>query len=300
VSIAFRCGRCVHLVTAGDAEANRVVRCPHCGHANLCPAGRASATPARGPISTIAPVPRPTPGLSARAVWVALGVLALLIAGWPMYSACPAPSARATTSRLATSPEALQDALLRANLGRPGDPELTALYEDLNSRHFARLLPALPVVWEPRLDEVGAAAGHAFTLKGMFGHVGTRAIILLNPTFKNDRREIERALSHEAAHAYLFATGEDPSGHGPAFQTVLRRLADEGAFQGVPSTRKDRERLRAWIDAEAIRLDAEPERDRIDVEHFNKEVARYNLMLLYPDGLGDGSRPGSDTGQTRV
>ena len=138
--------------------------------------------------------------------------------------------------------------------------------------------------------------------------------------------------------------------HGPAFQTVLKRLSDEGAFEGIVSTDDDRKRLRAWIDEESARLDAErlefdrvaadierqrvdvertltdlnarvtaanaagqgwpspsevdtatsqrddynrkatdanerAARDRADIEHFNREVARYNLMLVYPDGM---------------
>jgi hypothetical protein len=151
-------------------------------------------------------------------------------------------------------------------------------------------------------------------------------------------------------HAYLDATGANPGGaseHGPLFQSVLRRLSSEGAFEGVSATDEERDALRVWLDAESARLEAErgmmtriaaeleservaiesaiaefnrrvgdssavrpteteaaslasrrdaynqraadfadrTARDRQDVEHFNREVDRYNLMLVYPDGL---------------
>jgi hypothetical protein len=186
----------------------------------------------------------------------------------------------------------------------------------------------------------------------MFGHLKGQSVILLNPALQADRAALARALSHEAVHAHLFATGDKTSHHGATFQSALRRLADEGAFEGVVASDDDRANLRAWLDAESARLDAEriemdrlgadldreradveralnelnarateasvqrqggptegevaavtakrdayngrassmndrAERDRADLEHFNREIARYNLMLVYPDGLDE-------------
>jgi len=201
------------------------------------------------------------------------------------------------------------------------------------------------VRWEPRLDEVGRLAGNAFTLEGMFGHIGAKAVILLNPALQADERALRRALCHEMVHAHLYATGRSSASHGPEFQMVLRRLSTAGAFAGIVATDDERTNLRTWLDAESSRLDAEhgamaqegaeiereradleraladlqarvntasapdahqiaafnkrreaynwrvtqaqarTERDRADLAHFNREVERYNLMLVYPDGV---------------
>jgi hypothetical protein len=184
----------------------------------------------------------------------------------------------------------------------------------------------------------------------MFGQLGARSVILLNPELGTDDSALRRALCHEMVHAYLNATGDPSTDHGPAFQAVLQRLAKEGAFEGIPASDEERGRLRAWLDAESARLDAErQELDRLgedlerarsevervvaeldlglaaareqssatpgerevsaaaslrdaynqramdaneragrirqDLEHFNREVERYNLMLVYPDGI---------------
>jgi hypothetical protein len=81
--------------------------------------------------------------------------------------------------------------------------------------------------------------------------------ILLHPTLKTDRAALDRTLSHEMVHAYLAVSGDTGTQHGPAFQTVLERLAAEGAFEGVVATDEERRRLRAWLDAESARLVAD-------------------------------------------
>jgi hypothetical protein len=278
---------------------------------------------------------------------IAIGALAIAVTGWMAWSELAIP---ATTAAVPATPgEALQQQLLRDNLSRAGDPMLDAMYQDLNAKHFSGALPAMPVLWEPGLEKVGQLAAQAFTLEGMFGHVGKRSLILLHPNLQTDKRALARALSHEMVHAYLFITGDTTTNHGPAFQAVLRRLSNEGAFEGILASDEERENLRAWLDAESARLDAEQQemirlgeeiererheverliadlnarasaangqgsgpteselaaaaarrlayndraidantrsaRDRADLEHFNAEVARYNLMLVYPDGV---------------
>ena len=146
-------------------------------------------------------------------------------------------------------------------------------------------------------------------------------------------------------HAYLYSTGDTGPEHGPAFQAVLKRLSNGGAFEGIVSTDQERMSLRAWLDEESKRLDEEAkdmerlgkeieqqraevdqaaadlnargrseaklalinslrdaynrrvtdanaraEQDRADLEHFNQEVERYNLMLVYPDGFEQSGR----------
>jgi hypothetical protein len=115
----------------------------------------------------------------------------------------------------------------------------------------------MPVRWEPRLRDVTQHTGRSFTLHGMFGRVGARMTILLHPTLKDDRAALDRTLSHEMAHAYLAVTGDAETTHGPSFQAVLKRLSDEGAFEGTVATDEERRRLRAWLDAESARIVAD-------------------------------------------
>ena len=284
-------------------------------------------------------------------LWAVLGILAVASGAWGISSIAGAEDARPAAP--AASPvEAFQQEILRVNIGRSGDPVLNGLYLEMSARHFSGALPKLEVMWEPRLAEAGQLGPVAFTLQGMFGHVKGQSVILLNPALQADRAALARALSHEAVHAHLFATGDKTSHHGATFQSVLRRLADEGAFDGVVASDDERANLRAWLDAESARLDAEraemdrlgadldreradveraltdlnarvsaanaqgqgwpsesdaalvtakrdsyngraatmndrAERDRADLDHFNREIARYNLMLVYPDGLDE-------------
>lgn len=271
---------------------------------------------------------------------------------WHRLQSMPTPIVAHQSSPTSSAlSDLFQQQLLDRNLGQPGDPILDRLYEDIDQRHFGGKLPAMPVRWEPDLAKVGSLAGQTFTLEGMFGHVGTRSAILLNPSLQADQAAMQRALCHEMVHAYLYASGDGSTDHGPAFQAVLRRLSNEGAFEGVMATREEREQLKAWIDAEATRITAEKsemarvgtaieqeraevdravndlnvrmsgadahastalsderaalvsrqaeynrrameanarvEHDRADLEHFDHEVARYNLMLVYPDGFDE-------------
>jgi len=287
---------------------------------------------------------------SPSSIWILAGVVALGGAGWLTWSALDAAPTRAVAEPALSPAEALQQELLRKNAGKSGDAALNAMYHEIGARHFSGKLPALQVLWEPRLAEVGPLSGQEFTLQGMFGHDGTSLVILLNPGLQSDRPAIARALCHEIVHAYLYSTGDSTTEHGLAFQTVLQSLAGEGAFQGVAASEQERDALRAWLDAESARLDAERvemdrvaaetdrerveveriladlngrataaqtqgsgwppqseldaatakrdtynrlatdvndrvQRDRAALEHFNREVARYNLMLVYPDGL---------------
>jgi SprT-like family len=281
---------------------------------------------------------------------VLAGVLVVAGVSWSAWSQSAARSAGAGAG-LTPADKALHD-LLRADLDKPGDPALDAMYGRINAAHFAGALPAIPVRWEPGLAGIGSLSAQAFVQEGLFGHIGKRAMILLNPELRHDAPALERALCHEIVHGYLYSTGDTTTNHGPAFQAVLTRLAAEGAFEGIVATDADRTKLRAWLDAESRRLDAEQqdlkrldrelederidiehevadlnaraataraggatgptatevaaanerreaynqravdararaERDQADQAHFNAEVTRYNLMLVYPDGLDE-------------
>jgi hypothetical protein len=272
-------------------------------------------------------------------VWTVVAGLSIATAGFAAWSALGASDASVPTSR--TTPrhpaDARQEAILRAAIDKPGDRRLGEMYSSINVRHFAGALPAIRVVWEPRLEEVGHLAGRAFTLEGMFGRLGNRTIILLHPKLEADAAALARALCHEMVHAYLFTIGDSGSDHGAAFQRTLKRLADEGAFVGIVATDEERDALRAWLDGESTRLEserqqiermaAELEQERRDVERafaglpadqrtldrivasrdayngraaeasqraqrhrdagtaFQRAQDRYNLMVVYPDGV---------------
>jgi hypothetical protein len=211
-------------------------------------------------------------------VWTTAAALVLVAAGLPIYLARVQQHARTADSR--SPAERLQHELLVQALTLPSDPELDELYQRLNARHFSGELPAMPVRWEPRLAEVDALEDGDATLHGMFGTLGDKAAILLSPSVGGDDAALRRALCHEMAHAYMFRMGEDTRQHGDSYQAVLRRLSIEGAFEGLASTPEERAALRRWIDQEKARVDL----PRADRDHLNREIDRYNLMLLYPDG----------------
>lgn len=338
--ITFRCGRCAQPVQAAESLTGRAVKCPRCGHLNICP---------QPTVSFLAAKPAPEPparasgGISSRTISIGAGVLLFGLTGWMAWTQFDTPGE--TVAKAASPAEALQQELLAQSLDKPGDPALEALYADISAKHFAGTLPSLHVMWEPGLARVGPLAGEQFTLEGMFGHRGKKAVILLNPELRDDQPALTRALCHEAVHAYLYSTDDTGPEHGPSFQAVLKHLSEDGAFEGLVSTDEERTSLRAWLDEESRRLDAEAkymdtlgteieqkraeaeqataelsagggseakialmnklrdaynqaateansrnEQDRADLEHFNREVARYNLMLVYPDGFDQGSR----------
>ena len=223
-----------------------------------------------------------------------MAALALVATGLPIYLAYV--ERRATPETNLSPADRLRHDLLDLALEQPGDPDLNAHYTSFNAKHFGNDLPAIAVRWEPRLSEVDRLEGGPATMKGMFGTKGDRAVILLSPSVQEDAAALNRALAHEMVHAYMFKMGEDTAQHGPSFQSVLRRLSMEGAFEGVPSTPEERTELRDWIDQEKARLEAENkaiqqaldtmryERLRQDRDRLNQQIDRYNLMILYPDG----------------
>jgi hypothetical protein len=219
-------------------------------------------------------------------------LLVAAFAGWFVYGT---PSARANVSAPASPADARQQEILKQSLDRPGDPELGSLYRAINVKHFAGALAMMPIRWEPALAEVGALAEPAYTLEGMFGRAGRRTIILLNPAVRDTPGSLERALCHEMVHAYLSTRGDSATTHGVRFKAELKRLADEGAFEGIAASDEEKAALKAWLDAESARIHSDPV-DAETIEHFNREVARYNLMIAYPDGFDDAPAVRSKSG----
>jgi hypothetical protein len=163
-------------------------------------------------------------------VRTAIAAVLLTLGAWIFWLRLDLSGTGAAEPPASSAVEARQRQLLHENVGRPGDPDLGAAYQLIDAKHFAGALPAMPVRWEPQLADVGALAAQAFTLDGMYGRVGRKQLILLNPGLKHDPAAVTRALCHEMVHAYLFATGDDTTNHGPRFKAVLQRLSKEGAF----------------------------------------------------------------------
>jgi hypothetical protein len=220
--------------------------------------------------------------------------MSLVAVAWSVWSLAGPVDGDLAPGRVASPIEARQREILKDALGRPTDPGLVRKFRELNAGHFAGKLPDIPVLWEPRLAEVGAMAGQAFSLEGMFGHIGDRSAILLHPNLAGDDAALARALSHEMVHAYLHSIGDPSTSHGPRFQTELKRLAAEGAFAGIVADDVERQNLRAWLDDEAARLDADSAAVRRESEDLERE--RIDLERAFADmnaraTPGEGRRP---------
>lgn len=196
-------------------------------------------------------------------------------------------------------------ALLRRNETLKSDPVLADAYQSINANYFGGALPAVRIRWEPRLGDIGPLIAEDFRLEG----VTNGRVILMNPTLEDDEPQLRRVLCHEAVHVAL---ADRSDGHGPKFQTLLRRLSTEGAFEGLVATDREKSELRAALDRRSEELDREMSRlrgswaevdaaDAVRVEEynarvrrlqasgaeFNRLVAQYNLMISYPDGLDE-------------
>jgi hypothetical protein len=226
---------------------------------------------------------RPSSSLSL--VRISAAVLLVTSLAWAsrnMLRGEPATSSAPAAAAPLSAADKRQAEILKVAVDYAPDPGLVRAYDEINRRHFGGQLPAMPVVWEPRLAEVGPLASQAFTLEGMFGRVGDRAVILLNPSLARDADAMRRALSHEMVHAWLFTIGDPSTEHGPAFQATLRRLADEGAFPAIVSSPREREHLRAWLESESMRLDmmtgeAQRESEALAIEARGIEEALADL-----------------------
>jgi hypothetical protein len=214
-------------------------------------------------------------------------------------------SPRATPAKAPSRSEIKIEQLFRANASLVSDPALAGEYQSINARHFGGVLPAVRIRWEARLEEIGPLIAEGFRLQG----VTNGQVILLNPAIEDDEPQRRRALCHEVAHVAL---ADRRDGHGPAFQTLLRRLSAEAAFEGVVATDQEKADLRASLERRTEELDRESSHlravwseldtaDAVRVEEYNSRVRRlqdaaadfnrlvvqYNLMLSYPDGLDE-------------
>lgn len=163
------------------------------------------------------------------------------------------PTTPSVTVRSQLEIQVLDDARASA-----GDLDLNSRYRAISDAYFGGGLPTVPVSWEPRLNDIAASRGDGLLLEGL---TDGKAIVL-NPSLKSDRRLLVATLCHEMVHVRLTAAG-GPVGdeHGPEFQRHLRRLLDEGAFQGAFATDDEKTTMKtslasevAWLDGESVSL----------------------------------------------
>ena len=93
---------------------------------------------------------------SQRFAWVVV-VGALSFAAWTASRAWRETSAASasTAAEPISAAEARQRYILKANAGRPGDPDLMRQFTAFNSQYFDGTLTRFVVRWEPELAEVG-------------------------------------------------------------------------------------------------------------------------------------------------
>jgi len=194
-----------------------------------------------------------------------------------------------------TPADALEDEIVAQDSGRSGDPVLNAEYQEINQRHFANELPAMPVLWEPRLEEVGPLIAENFTIEGLAALHDVKQFIMINPVVGGDPRQLRRTLCHEMVHEYLFSKGDTTTKHGPPFQKILRRLSEEGAFEGEWASESEKAGLRAWLDQESARLNGEKsELDEIreglerDREELDGQLNQLNQRISSANRQGYG------------
>jgi hypothetical protein len=237
-----------------------------------------------------------------KVILMAAGAVALTGAAWQLSPSWTGTGPRARNAASAASTDERQRQLLRENLDRPADAVLARRFAAINATHFSNTLASMPVVWEPRLAEIGALAGRTFTLLGVFGQEGERSIILLHPSLKDDAASLDRALCHEMVHAYLFSLGDTSTDHGDAFRKVLHRLSSEGAFVSIEASPEERAQLQAWLGTESARLEAEREAlDRLKPELETERIAlqeaveEFNARVAAGNAAGRGLPPAEET-----
>lgn len=237
------------------------------------------------------------------AVALAAGFTALCL-GF-LVTTGPTRAARATRAPAPppSRSEVKTEQLFRLNASLESDPALADEYQSINAQYFSSRLPSVRVRWEPRLDDIGPLIAEGFRLEG----VTNGRVVLLHPALQDDAPQLRRVLCHELVHVAL---ADRSDGHGPRFQTLLRRLSAEGAFEGLVATDEEKADLRASLERRSEEMDRESSRlraawsevdatDAVRVAEYNSRVHRlrdaaadfdrrgsqYNLMISYPDGL---------------
>ncbi len=273
--LTFFCVNCGEKHYAEERHAGHAIRCNRCGR--IIPI-QLPKPPTPKPRTTLGPFAASSypvsqtnlvaPSTRRRGDYTLplVGVIVLVVLGLYLVASRqrtlgPQPGASLpgthTPARAVVTPAALTPAeakkreIIEQDAGRLGDLELGSEYQQIKQRYFDNRLPAIPVLWEPRLEEIGPLVAKDFTFEGLAALYNGRQFILLNPALREYPRQRQAALCHEAVHIYLFAMGDTKTNHGPAFQSVLRRLSEEGAFEGKWASESEKANLRVWLGRES-------------------------------------------------
>jgi len=250
VIIRCRCGQQNRLPEI--LQANCTYKCGRCG-SNLFPPTDEAATYRYSNRSKL------IRKFDVKSVGVILAVLGFIFYSvWHDSVRQPVRNTEGTSTGISTvqSPaEARESQIVKQDIGRPGDSELVEDYREVNAGYFGGKLPRIPVIWEPRLQEVGSLVAKGYILEGLA--YSDPELILLNPDNKGKRDQLRRVLCHEMVHVYLFTIGDMKTHHGPAFQAELHNLLLAGAFKGIWATDDQKSSLRSWLKSESRRLHAE-------------------------------------------
>jgi SprT-like family len=277
----IRCESCGEEYHADERHEGRLIKCTKCGRTITIACPKPSGASARAnpdpfvwhsyPDSTKVPH-RPLPSLIADYSSLLIGLALFIMLGLyfnffyhpqPNRKMSGGSTARSSgsisvTPALTETPaETLQDQIISHDAGRLGDPQLNAEFKVINAKYFSNALPAMPVMWEPRLGEGSLLSADGSTLEGLAAEYNHKQFILINPSLRNNPQELRRALCHEMVHELLFTEGDAKTNHGPAFQRILRRLSEEGAFKGKWASPDERANLEAWLHRTAKRLESE-------------------------------------------
>jgi hypothetical protein len=153
--------------------------------------------------------------------------------------------------------KAREHEIIEQDAGKLGDLELGSNYQEINEQYYGGRLPKIPVLWEPRLEEVGPLQAEGLVVHGLWARSADNVFILVNPEARANPSELKRVLCHEIVHEYLFMQGDSNTNHGPAFKNELHRLAEAGAFEGIAASEEEKANLKSWIDWESTRLAGE-------------------------------------------
>ncbi len=132
-------------------------------------------------------------------------------------------------------------------------------------------------------------------------------LVLLNSRLKSESKDRTAALCHEMVHVYLDGVGErGDQKHGPRFRETLRRLLDEGAFEGIAATEEERAALRSSVDLTSERIDQESaaiSRELREIDHLetetNSRVSEFNDRMERANQLQAGWPSGEEKEQLK-
>jgi predicted SprT family Zn-dependent metalloprotease len=111
--------------------------------------------------------------------------------------------------------------------------QLQAWWRELNARHFADVLPPIPIAWSPRLTSSA----------GLFiNKVGPRAALLASASFSEHRlirlsipllsdqpeTEVLSTLAHEMIHQWQYDVRKHRPDHGEDFRRIMAAMNHAG------------------------------------------------------------------------